>query len=46
MRIVSFITERDVIDRILNHLSNTKARGPPRDPARTSSSATAMFAQP
>jgi hypothetical protein len=46
MRIISFITERKVIDRILDHLRDSKARGPPRDPARTSGASAATLARP
>jgi hypothetical protein len=39
MRIVAFITPRAVIDRILEHLRQTRdtARGPPRSPRRAPS---------
>jgi hypothetical protein len=51
MRIVAFITQRAVIDRILDHVSRTReaarraARGPPSTQRRTRASATHQGAE-
>jgi hypothetical protein len=49
MRIVAFITKRDVVDQILHHLRSRPPRAPPHDIPRASSSSggvAPMFARP